>query len=51
VTGEYRSLMGLSTEFYSQTIAEVFQEQELLCGLLRHRDHLVDPPRSPTPPC
>ncbi len=40
---EYRSVMDLSAEFYLQTIAKVFQEHELPRGLLRHRDHRVDP--------
>jgi poly(3-hydroxybutyrate) depolymerase len=40
---EYRAVMDMSAEFYLQTIEAVFKEHLLPRGLLRHRNHLVNP--------
>lgn len=40
---EYRAVMDLSADFFLETIHAVFHEHLLPRGLLRHRDHPVDP--------
>jgi poly(3-hydroxybutyrate) depolymerase len=41
--GEYRSVMDMTSEFYLQTIRQVFQEHELPRGVMVSRGRPVDP--------
>ena len=40
---EYRAVMDLPATFFLETIHQVFHEHALPRGLLRHRDHRIDP--------